>query len=47
MSVSMSPTQAYFRAITNALGVYFHDYPNTPDKILQAIEEKRRMEGER
>ena len=41
MSVAMSAAQAYCGAISNALGVYFHDYPITPDKILNAIEKKK------
>ncbi|MBU4372304.1 MAG: xanthine dehydrogenase family protein molybdopterin-binding subunit [Syntrophaceae bacterium] len=41
MSVAMSAAQAYCGAISNAVGVYFHDYPITPDKIVKAIEEKR------
>ena len=41
MSVAMSAAQAYCGAICNALGVYFHDYPITPDKILNAIEKKK------
>ncbi|MHB8829823.1 MAG: xanthine dehydrogenase family protein molybdopterin-binding subunit [Syntrophales bacterium] len=40
MSVAMSAAQAYCGAISNAVGVYFHDYPITPDKIVKAIEEK-------
>jgi len=47
MSVTMSAAQAYCGATSNALGVYFRGYPNTPDKILQAIEEKRKMESGR
>ena len=42
MSVAMSAAQAYCGAISNALGVYFHEYPITPDKILKAIEEKKK-----
>ena len=41
MSVAMSAAQAYCGAISNAVGVYFHEYPITPDKILKAIEEKK------
>jgi CO/xanthine dehydrogenase Mo-binding subunit len=41
MSVAMSAAQAYCGAISNALGVSFHEYPITPDKILKAIEEKK------
>ncbi len=42
MSVAMSAAQAYCGAISNAVGVYFHEYPITPDKILKAIEEKKK-----
>ncbi|MCX8021411.1 MAG: molybdopterin-dependent oxidoreductase [Syntrophorhabdaceae bacterium] len=40
MSVAMSAAQAYASAICNALGVYIHEFPLTPDKILKAIKEK-------
>jgi CO/xanthine dehydrogenase Mo-binding subunit len=40
MSVAMSAAQAYCGAISNAVGVYFKEFPLTPDKILAAIEEK-------
>jgi len=46
MSVAMSAAQAYCGAISNALGVYFHEYPITPDKILKAIEEKKKRDRE-
>jgi len=46
MSVAMSAAQAYCGAISNALGVYFHEYPITPDKILKAIEEEKKRERE-
>jgi hypothetical protein len=26
------------------VGVYFHEYPITPDKILKAIEEKKKRD---
>jgi 4-hydroxybenzoyl-CoA reductase subunit alpha len=42
MSVAMSAAQAYCGAISNAVGVTFHEYPITPDKILKAIEEKKK-----
>lgn len=45
MSVAMSAAQAYCGAISNAVGVYFHDYPITPDKIVQAIEKKKQKEN--
>jgi CO/xanthine dehydrogenase Mo-binding subunit len=44
MSVAMSAAQAYCGAISNAVGAYFHEYPITPDKILKAIEEKKKQE---
>ena len=40
MSVAMSAAQAYCGAISNAVGVYFKEFPLTPDKILAAIEGK-------
>jgi 4-hydroxybenzoyl-CoA reductase subunit alpha len=46
MSVAMSAAQAYCGAISNALGVYFLEYPITPDKILKAIEEEKKRERE-
>jgi len=42
MSVAMSAAQAYCGAISNAVGVYFDEYPITPDKILKAIEEEKK-----
>ena len=45
MSVAMSAAQAYCGAISNALGIYFHDYPITPDKIVKAIGEKKKREN--
>lgn len=42
MSVAMSAAQAYSGAISNAIGVYMKDFPLTPDKILKAIEGKKR-----
>ena len=43
-AVAMSAAQAYCGAISNAVGVYFHEYPITPDKILKAIEEKKKRD---
>jgi 4-hydroxybenzoyl-CoA reductase subunit alpha len=40
MSIAMSAAQAYCGAICNAIGVNMKDFPLTPDKILNAIEEK-------
>lgn len=45
MSVAMSAAQAYCGAISNAVGYYFHEFPITPDKILKAIEEKKKGNG--
>jgi CO/xanthine dehydrogenase Mo-binding subunit len=42
MSVAMSVAQAYCGAICNAIGVNIHEYPITPDKILKALEEKKK-----
>lgn len=42
MSIAMSAAQAYSAAVSNAIGVYMTDFPLTPDKILAAIEEKKR-----
>jgi CO/xanthine dehydrogenase Mo-binding subunit len=44
MSIAMSAAQAYSAAVSNAVGVYFDDYPITPDKILEAIKKKERKE---
>lgn len=46
MSVAMSAAQAYCGAICNAVGVDFHDYPITPDKIVRAIEAKKVTQGQ-
>lgn len=40
MSVAMSAAQAYCNAVGNALGIYFNHYPLTPERILEAIENK-------
>lgn len=42
MSIAMSAAQAYSAAVCNAVGVWFDDYPITPEKILRAIREKRK-----
>ena len=44
MSIAMSAAQAYAAAVSNAIGVYMTDFPLTPDKILEALQNK--MEGE-
>jgi len=41
MSVAMSAAQAYCTAVGNALGIYFNHYPITPERILDAIENKK------
>jgi CO/xanthine dehydrogenase Mo-binding subunit len=43
MSIAMSAAQAYSAAVSNAIGAYMTDFPLTPDKILAAIEEKKRV----
>ena len=42
LSVCMSSAQAYAAAIANAIGVTITDFPMTPDKILAAIEGKKK-----
>ena len=42
MSVAMSVAQAYCGAICNAIGAPIYEYPITPDKILKALEEKKK-----
>ncbi len=44
MSIAMSAAQAYSAAICNAIGVYFDDYPITPDRIVRAIRAKKESE---
>ena len=46
MSVAMSAAQAYANAVCNAIGVYIHEFPITPDKIVAALEDKAKKEGE-
>jgi 4-hydroxybenzoyl-CoA reductase subunit alpha len=41
MSVAMSAAQGYAAAICNALGVWIHEFPLTPDVIVKALEEKK------
>jgi len=40
MSIAMSSAQAYAAAVINATGIWFKDYPITPEKIVAAIQEK-------
>lgn len=42
MSVAMSAAQAYVSAICNAIGVPIKEYPITPDKIVKALEGKKK-----
>jgi CO/xanthine dehydrogenase Mo-binding subunit len=42
MSVAMSAAQAYSSAICNAIGAYIKEFPITPDKVLKALEEKKK-----
>jgi len=42
MSVAMSAAQAYACAIANAIGCWIKEFPITPDKIVEAIEHKKR-----
>lgn len=41
MSVAMSAAQAYCSAVSRALGIFFNHYPLTPERILDAIENKK------
>ncbi len=41
MSVAMSAAQAYCCAVGHAVGIYFNHYPLTPERILDAIENKK------
>ncbi len=41
MSIAMSAAQGYASAICNAIGTYIHEFPITPDKVLEALEEKQ------
>lgn len=42
MSVAMSAAQAYASAICNAIGTYIREFPLTPDRVLAALEEKKK-----
>jgi 4-hydroxybenzoyl-CoA reductase subunit alpha len=41
MSIAMSAAQGYSAAVSNAIGVYMDSFPLTPDKILEAIKNKK------
>ena len=43
MSIAMSAAQAYANAVCNAIGVWLMDFPLTPDKILDAIQKRRKQ----
>jgi CO/xanthine dehydrogenase Mo-binding subunit len=40
MSIAMSAAQAYAAAVINATGIWFKDYPITPEKIVRAVRER-------
>lgn len=42
MSIAMSAAQAYAAAVINATGVWYKDYPLTPEKVLAGIKAARR-----
>ena len=42
MSIAMSAAQAYANAICNAIGTWVHEFPMTPEVVLEAIERKKR-----
>jgi CO/xanthine dehydrogenase Mo-binding subunit len=42
MSIAMSAAQAYANAICNAIGIWIHEFPMTPEVVLEAIERMRR-----
>jgi CO/xanthine dehydrogenase Mo-binding subunit len=42
MSIAMSAAQAYANAICNAIGTWIHEFPMTPEVVLEAIERMRR-----
>jgi 4-hydroxybenzoyl-CoA reductase subunit alpha len=41
MSIAMSAAQAYANAICNAIGAWIHEFPMTPERVLEAIERRR------
>jgi 4-hydroxybenzoyl-CoA reductase alpha subunit len=41
MSVAMSAAQAYCNAVGNALGIYFNHYPLTPERIADAVRNRK------
>jgi len=40
MSIAMSAAQAYAAAVINATGIWFKDFPITPEKIVRALAER-------
>ncbi|MBW1973260.1 MAG: molybdopterin-dependent oxidoreductase, partial [Deltaproteobacteria bacterium] len=42
---SMNMFQAITNAIYDAVGVWIKDYPVTPDKVLKALEEKKKNQS--
>ena len=44
MSIAMSAAQGYSAAVSNAIGVYMDSFPLTPDKILEAIKNKKQQD---
>lgn len=41
LSISMCTAQAYTNAIANAIGTFVREFPQTPDRVLAAIEARR------
>jgi 4-hydroxybenzoyl-CoA reductase subunit alpha len=41
LSISMCAAQAYTNAIADAIGTFIREFPQTPDRVLAAIEAKR------
>ncbi len=41
MSIAMSAAQAYANAVGHALGIYFNHYPLTPERVLDAIRNRK------
>lgn len=44
MSIAISASQAYTNAVSNAIAVCLSDFRVSPDKILEALERKRKVE---
>ncbi len=41
LSISMCTAQAYTNAIANAIGTFIREFPQTPDRVLAAIEARK------